>query len=30
MGIPESVKSKTFTALVTKKVKGQGFGLSVP
>ncbi len=28
-GIPESVKSKIFTPLVTTKAKGQGFGLSV-
>jgi PAS domain S-box-containing protein len=29
MGIPESVRSKIFTPLVTTKSKGQGFGLSV-
>jgi signal transduction histidine kinase len=28
-GIPENVKSKIFTPLVTTKAKGQGFGLSV-
>jgi PAS domain S-box-containing protein len=29
IGIPESVRSKIFTPLVTTKSKGQGFGLSV-
>ena len=28
-GIPENVRSKIFTPLVTTKAKGQGFGLSV-
>jgi signal transduction histidine kinase len=28
-GIPESIKSKIFTPLITSKAKGQGFGLSV-
>ena len=28
-GIPEKVKSKIFTPLITTKAKGQGFGLSV-
>ena len=28
-GIPDSVRSKIFTPLVTTKAKGQGFGLSV-
>ena len=29
MGIPENVRSKIFSPLVTTKAKGQGFGLSV-
>ena len=28
-GIPENVRSKLFTPLVTTKSKGQGFGLAV-
>jgi signal transduction histidine kinase len=29
MGIPEEVKAKLFTPMMTTKAKGQGFGLAV-